>query len=307
MSDQSIHEHFAPGTSPIIPPSGMSPRSTQRWQSQAWEADLAQYLHMRLDVDVVVRRFAQVIVGQFPHDGFRYRHPEHAIEIDQGRQSRHECSYRLTLHKEYLGEIFFRRGKRFQERELAHLESLLGHLLFPLRNALLYLKALQAAQSDPLTGLYNRAGLERMLPREMAATARATEHLALFVLDLDHFKQINDQLGHSIGDEVLQRMADCLRIATRESDLLFRCGGEEFVVLMHLRDAALGYELGQRMLDMIRNCRNVQSLVPAFTITASIGWAIARPDESPRELFDRADRAMYVAKSAGRDCLIAAH
>lgn len=307
MSDQSIHEHFAPGVLPITQPPGLPSRPNQRWQAPASETDLAQYLHMRLDVDVVIRRFAQVILAQFPHDGFRYRHPEHAIEIDQGRQSRHECSYRLTLNQEYLGEIFFRRGKRFREPELSHLESLLGHLLFPLRNALLYLKALRAAQTDPLTGLFNRAGMEKMLPRELASSARAGEHLALFVLDLDHFKQINDQLGHSIGDEVLQRMADCLRIATRESDLLFRCGGEEFVVLMHLRDPVLGYELGQRMLDMIRTCRGVQSLVPAFSITASIGWAIARPDESPRELFDRADRAMYVAKSAGRDCLIAAH
>lgn len=307
MSDQSSHEQPSSGNSSFISPQAIPFPPAPAWPVPVPTTDLVQALHMSLDIEVIVERFARIVGAQVRHDGYRFRHAEYGIEIDHGRPSRHECGYRLSLQQEYLGEILFFRGRRFQPPELQKLECFLTQLLFPIRNALLYRKAVQAAQSDSLTGLYNRAALDRMLPREIATAARAGEALLLFVLDLDHFKRINDQFGHSIGDEVLQRVSDCLRAATRESDLVFRCGGEEFVVLMRVQNAAQGNSLGQRILDMIRNCDRIQNLVSDFSITASIGWAVAAADESPRGLFDRADRAMYVAKNAGRDFLVAAH
>ena len=268
--------------------------------------ELAQLLQTSLDLDRILDLFSQAIQPTFPHDGFTYENAECGLHISSGRVSRHSCSYHLTAEEKDLGEIRFVRGRKFRESELHQLENLLAGLVYPLRNALLYRLAVEAAQTDPLTGLHNRAALDRLLPRELATFQRGEQALAMLVVDLDHFKMVNDTLGHSAGDDVLKAVARCLEQATRKSDMLFRSGGEEFVVLLHVAQAQHGREAGERIRLALANCERIQEAAPGFLLTASIGLAIAAENDTPRTLFDRADQAMYAAKSAGRNRVMTA-
>jgi len=266
--------------------------------------ELAQRLQTSLELERTLELFTQAIQWAFPHDGMTYDHPGLGLHLSWGRLSRHSCCYNLVVEREEIGELRFLRGRKFREEELTEVENLLSVLIYPLRNSLLYRQAVEAAQTDTLTGLYNRAALDHLLPRELAALRRGQQPLALLVVDIDHFKRINDTLGHSAGDQVLKAAADCLQEATRESDMLFRYGGEEFVMLMSTESPEDALLAGERIRRVLRNCEALQSAAPGFTLTASIGVAMARPTDSAFSLFDRADQAMYTAKQAGRDRVV---
>lgn len=264
-------------------------------------ADLAYELQTTLDPEAVLGRFSRIIQLAFPHDGFSYDFPAAKLHVSQGRVSHHSCTYRLSLKDEDLGDLRFLRGRKFRERELAHLETMLAGLLYPLRNALLYRQAVQASQTDPLTGVQNRTALDRLLPRELASFERGGEPLALLVLDLDHFKRINDTLGHSVGDRVLKAVSSCLVDATRACDMVFRSGGEEFVIVMRVATPEDGKRAAERIRNAVERCQAVQDATPGQHVTASIGVALAQKRDSALTLFDRADKAMYEAKRAGRN------
>ena len=160
-------------------------------------------------------------------------------------------------------------------------------------------RAQQQAVSDPLTGLPNRRALDGVLSREIARARRHKTQLCVALLDIDHFKKINDTHGHDIGDRALQHLADTIRAAVRETDVLARLGGEEFVLV--LPDTPLvGAEF--TMNRLLRTAQgtplavNDKQVVVAF----SAGLAQWQGDESAEQIVKRADTAMYQAKSSGR-------
>jgi diguanylate cyclase (GGDEF)-like protein len=166
------------------------------------------------------------------------------------------------------------------------------------------LAATQAiSTTDPLTGLRNRRYLEEQAPRVWRQARRDGTRVAAMVLDLDHFKRLNDAHGHAAGDEVLVAVADALSATVRPSDVLVRTGGEELVVLGLVGDPAEGRHLAERLRAAV-----AATLTPAgHRVTTSIGLALVRPadSEDPGDalwrLVDRADAAMYEAKQQGRD------
>jgi len=149
------------------------------------------------------------------------------------------------------------------------------------------------AITDTLTGIYNRGKIEDSLRQEMARSARYGSPLTIILFDLDHFKKINDSLGHSIGDQVLREVAATLEKQLRETDALGRWGGEEFMVLCPgvVADDAVG------IAEKLR--QQVEAL--PLGITISCGLAGCRPGESMDGLINRADSALYTAKHAGRN------
>ena len=160
-------------------------------------------------------------------------------------------------------------------------------------------RAQQQAVSDPLTGLPIRRALDGVLSREIARARRHKTQLCVALLDIDHFKKINDTHGHDIGDRALQHLADTIRAAVRETDVLARLGGEEFVLV--LPDTPLvGAEFTiNRLLRTAQGTPlvvNDKQVVVAF----SAGLAQWQGDESPEQIVKRADTAMYQAKSSGR-------
>ncbi len=167
----------------------------------------------------------------------------------------------------------------------------------------------QGAQQDPLTGLYNRRHLDERLGAELSAALRHGRALALILVDVDHFKAINDVHGHLAGDEALRVTALALRETVRKEDVLARYGGDEFVVLARETDLAGGRVLADRLRLAVerRRCPWEGRELP---LTASAGVAVStrtgdfEPGRSERTLMAWADRALYLAKQAGRNTVV---
>ena len=164
-------------------------------------------------------------------------------------------------------------------------------------------RQLQAlAHTDPLTGLANRLLLDARLEQSMQHARRSHGQIALLMVDLDHFKAINDSRGHAIGDEVLRATADRLRAAVREVDTVARVGGDEFVVVLTALGGAADVErLAEKLVAGMREPMRVLGM--PIECSASVGVALFSGGElTPAELMRRADSAMYAAKEAGRGC-----
>lgn len=186
---------------------------------------------------------------------------------------------------------------------LAVLAAWAGHVQLTLLIDLL--GARSDASRDPLTGLANRRSAERRLDADRARALRLDEPLSVLMLDLDHFKQVNDHWGHAAGDLVLKATAQALREELRGADLPSRFGGEEFLTILPGTDAGRALDVAERIRERIAK---LAIAVPGDTIqiTASIGVATIIRDEAAQELVARADVALYRAKDDGRDRCVSA-
>ena len=155
---------------------------------------------------------------------------------------------------------------------------------------------------DPLTELPNRRALDARLQQEWARILRHGGNLSIIMSDIDHFKSINDNYGHPIGDEVLRHVARRMAEGCRESDLPARYGGEEFVVLAPETTIEAAAEFAERL--RVRVCSEpIEAHGKSVKVTVSFGVAGHEGLASPEELVQAADTAMYCAKSAGRNCV----
>lgn len=157
----------------------------------------------------------------------------------------------------------------------------------------------QLATLDSLTGLHNRRSFDTRLDEEISRFQRTERPLSLLIIDVDHFKQFNDQFGHPAGDAALQRVARLLEKTARATDFVVRIGGEEFAVLMPETDESNAVIAGERFREAIRD-----AVWPHRQITVSIG-AATRSADIPHEasLVMQADMALYRSKKSGRDCV----
>jgi diguanylate cyclase (GGDEF)-like protein len=156
------------------------------------------------------------------------------------------------------------------------------------------------ALHDPLTGLLNRRGLANAIQGCLAYLQRQRHSAALFMIDLDHFKQINDKIGHDGGDEVLIAVAEVLQKELRQSDVLARYGGEEFIVFLPQTDRDSAQLAAERLLLAVRNMYLPQS-TQTQNLTISLGIAVFDADFDFDCQLRRADHALYQAKARGRD------
>ncbi|MGN6108001.1 MAG: GGDEF domain-containing protein [Kofleriaceae bacterium] len=159
----------------------------------------------------------------------------------------------------------------------------------------------RVAVTDPLTGAYNREFLASRLPQELEAAHERDRALSIAMVDVDHFKSVNDQYGHGIGDVVLSEVARRLRGAIRGGDLLVRYGGEEFLAVLPRADAGRAWEVGERMRQRV--CERAFEVGDglALLLRISVGIAQWRAGETMPELIERADIALYGAKDRGRN------
>jgi len=171
-----------------------------------------------------------------------------------------------------------------------------------LTNERINMKLVEQATRDPLTGTLNRRAFIESSSPYLASLQRSKSQLAVCVLDLDHFKSINDRFGHGFGDQVLQEFVEIARIGLREGDLLARYGGEEFVILLPNTSGAQACHVMQRLNETLAN-NNIVANGEHLHVTFSAGVCCAQgPIHIELEnLLEAADRAMYKAKAAGRN------
>lgn len=159
----------------------------------------------------------------------------------------------------------------------------------------------RSAQLDALTGLPLRNGLEEQFARCSAQAARRGEVVVVVLLDVDNFKRVNDTHGHAAGDLALQHITGLLRTQCRGDELMFRFGGDEFLLLLQVADTASAERMIERTLQALRNLplRVADDVELSLRLTA--GLAVMRPEETMLSVLARADLALYAAKDAGRD------
>ncbi len=267
--------------------------------------ELSYRLQSTLDLESLLNYFHEQASELIPYDGLVYENAALDLRIRLGRQGRNRCSYRLVLLEEELGQVTISRARRFEEGELEQFETLLSLLIYPVRNALLYRRALANALTDPVTGLNNRSALEQALEQQVEFARRHGNPLSLLMLDIDFFKQVNDRHGHPAGDALLMELGNRLAECARRSDIIFRYGGEEFSILLNNTDTAGARRLAERIRRAVeeRPFRHGRKKIP---MTVSLGVATLREGEEGKALVERADRALYRAKNDGRNQVVVA-
>ena len=164
------------------------------------------------------------------------------------------------------------------------------------------IEARDAACTDPLTGALNRRGFEQTCARELARAQRDGKQLALALIDLDDFKRLNDTLGHQFGDKVLVRLVELLHRSLRPSDILFRFGGEEFVLIMPVRTID---EAQAALARLLRDFAAQRIAGVERPVTFSAGVVVQGADEALDSAIERVDAATYAAKRAGKNRVVA--
>jgi diguanylate cyclase (GGDEF)-like protein len=246
----------------------------------------------------LLRVTAQAAAAVADH-ALAYTQLDHAWAIYERLLGRAAKARRLGL------EIVHRLGEAERERDTARrvaagLESLNASLRAQVaENERLQQQLRLQVLEDPLTGLHNRRYLQETGAALLALARRRGDPLAAGIVDLDHFKRVNDRHGHDAGDRVLQGFARLARGALRASDLVCRSGGEEFVLLLPGADAAQARARLERMLGEFRSVV-FEGAGAHFACTFSAGIALPLADESLEHLLRRADVALYAAKAAGR-------
>lgn len=190
----------------------------------------------------------------------------------------------------------------------------LGHLIYHLnRNNFLQSRQLkiqrreiqQLADHDTLTGLYNRREFENRMEEEFTRSDRYDQFLTIIMIDLDHFKEINDTYGHQAGDRVLEAMGDIIEEQTRNTDICCRYGGEEFCIALPETPLQDARTIAERLREELAERTFESDKDGSFSVTCSIGLTEREPDDTHFEqTLKRADKALYDAKSRGRDCIV---
>lgn len=265
-----------------------------------WRLDLAHALQTTLNPRHALEIFARHGAAIVAHDAVAFVASKPALRVTCGRPGlcRHHVDLRLAGR--CLGRLTFSRRHPFGRREIASLEAMSSDLARPLDNALRHREAQEAATRDPLTGAANRNLLGRMLEQEVSLVRRHGGVLALLMVDVDHFKQVNDCFGHTTGDRSLVSVANCIAGCVRSSDTLFRYGGEEFCMLLPRTGARGAWRLAERVREAVRVLR-IPAGSETIRLTASVGVASLAPGDDAADLLRKADAALYRAKRNGRN------
>ncbi len=209
----------------------------------------------------------------------------------------------LLLRDRVLGTLILgaKRANAFVDSVRSTLEVLASHLAVSLSNARMVRELETMATTDGLTGLLNKRSMLEQSEQKLAAAVRFGRPLSVLVVDLDHFKRVNDTYGHDVGDVVIRGLAEILKRQKRTTDLVARFGGEEFVVLCEQTDEHGALLLAERIREELK-CTSFHSDTGRLSITCSLGIStFPAAGRSWDELFKAADDALYISKRGGRN------
>lgn len=284
----------------------LDPRSAEQTQGNSKHLrilQLSDLLSRHLDIAQIIDAFMAEIADDVNYCGYRFSCGDINATVEHGVIEGFNASYRLKIQNRVLGELTLFKLSSFNSRELCELEDLLCSLIYPIKNALMYQIALKSAYRDPLTGLNNRLAMEMNLPREIDLAKRHSQAMAVLIMDLDGFKAINDGHGHDVGDQVLREVAEVISQVVRNTDLVFRYGGDEFVGGLAQTDIHGAIDVSERIRCSIGNLE-LSAFGVNGQVQVSIGITLVRHGDTFMSTFKRADKALYQAKLNGKNQII---
>jgi diguanylate cyclase (GGDEF)-like protein len=258
---------------------------------------LLNQLQKTLELTKLINIFSVEASRILPLAGLQFHSPEGVIEMTGSRNVGELHAFDLEVDGDRLGQLIY-----FCQKDVSHyikqkLAKLHSVLVYPLRNALLFYRVKRLATKDSLTGLNNRSQFDENIARKLERSRRQHREFGLMLLDLDNFKQVNDTLGHKIGDDVLVRFARILGQSVRGTDTVYRFGGDEFAILVDDNKGEVAAILAERIQSKVRK----DKLLNNVNVTTSIGFTFSCLADDLSDIFERADKAMYDSKAAGRN------
>ena len=219
----------------------------------------------------------------------------------EGRTASHKLEYRM-LHKDGSIRWILDQAKVMERDEHGRAVRMCGTHTDVTDRKALEEELIRQAHIDYLTGVNNRRYFMERAEHELRRANRSGSQLSIFMLDIDHFKRINDRYGHKVGDMVLKMLAEACQSALRDIDILARMGGEEFAVLLPETESSLAIEVARRLQDFINKASLPLEGNITIKIQVSIGVAsMTSPHDNMDILLHRADTALYEAKNTGRN------
>lgn len=295
---------------PVTAPQPSRARSAADCQPPLSVAERLLSLHERLlgsvTVNLLLERFLGWAETHGMFEGLTYTvdEPGDSMSLTLGQTRPYKATYRLVLENLSLGTLTLMRRQRFSETELLIMERAYIYLCHYLKMVLDLQSYQQQAMHDGLTGLLNRKSLDARLAQELNKAKRHGTSLSIMLIDVDHFKDLNDSLGHLSGDHALRTLADIFTSVTRESDLVFRYGGDEFAILLPSTDLISARCTAERIRRKLKEMPD-----PAFSLSddsthprpdLSIGIAQYVDGDVEMDILQRADTHLYQAKARGR-------
>lgn len=223
-----------------------------------------------------------------------------------GHDERSILGIPLILRNEIIGALFLQADEpeSYDENQIRLVETIANQASIAMDNAQLFEKVQNLAITDSLTGAYNRRFFYEFAENEIARSKRYQKDMALVMLDIDHFKKVNDNFGHLAGDRTLKMIVDTVTEQLRKVDVLCRFGGEEFVVLLPETPQEAAMIAANRICKAIDD-KSLKSEKGDIHVTVSIGVTqLQNDDQSLMDLISEADQALYAAKDAGRNCVV---
>lgn len=262
--------------------------------SQHIERNLAllEQLQTTLDVKELIDIFALEAAKFVDFTGLYFKHDEISATARGSRQAKAERQFELKLNGKFIGLLSYSVNAPVSITNFKILTELHQLLVNPLNNALRYHQAMQLALQDALTQLGNRRSFDNQLKRTMAQANRRHTRVGLILCDLNKFKAVNDTFGHIVGDHVLEHFANALRQSVRDTDSIFRFGGDEFAIIVEDACEQSLSAIEHRVYQSIAN----DSLLDKYNITSSLGLAFMNRADTADSFFQRADTALYSQK-----------
>jgi diguanylate cyclase (GGDEF)-like protein len=253
---------------------------------------LMTQLQTTLDINELLNIFAIEATRYVDFSGLYFKSQSLNTVLPGSRKAKKEQRFELKVDNSFIGTLSYGINSPISMINFKVLEQLHQCLLYPIKNAIAYHAAMQLAMQDGLTGLGNRRYFDEQLKRSMHNANRHHSLVGLVLGDLNKFKAINDTYGHIAGDAVLQEFANILRLCTRDSDSLFRFGGDEFAIIVeNANDTALTIIENRINLALANN-----SQLNKYQLGCSIGSTFMNRADNELSFFERADEILYRRK-----------